>query len=110
MQDADGPDSDRRQRALVAVAAGLASHAPAAAADIIDHQRELLMASTSPRGPGGRIADLAELLAALQDTDAACAERLRDAVDRTWEQLKETRTPLDAEDFLVLLLLNLDLS
>ncbi|MFF7258061.1 hypothetical protein [Streptomyces microflavus] len=60
-----------------------------------------------PRGgPGGRIADLAELLTAPQDTDAACAERLRDAAERTWEQLKDTRTPLDAEDTLVLLLLN----
>ncbi|MET8977389.1 hypothetical protein ABZX85_17385 [Streptomyces sp. NPDC004539] len=106
VQDTDGPGSDRKRRALVAVAAGLCSHDPATAAHIIDHQRELLLASTSPQGPGGRIADLAELLAALQGTDAACAERLRDAVGRAWEQLKETRTPLDAEDFLVLLLLS----
>ncbi|MFK0154299.1 hypothetical protein ACIQVK_19765 [Streptomyces sp. NPDC090493] len=105
-QDVDGRDGDRRRRALVAVAAGLRSHDPAAAARIIDHQLELLLASTSPRGLGGRIADLAELLAAVPATDTECSDRLHQAVDRVWEQLRDTRMPLDAEDFLVLLLLS----
>ncbi|MDX3025949.1 hypothetical protein [Streptomyces acidiscabies] len=108
-QDSHSTGSDRRRRALVAVAAGLRSHDPAAAAAIIDHQRELLLASTSgtsPRRLGGRIADLAELLTALPATDTACADRLHQAVGRVREQLQETRTRLDAEDFLVLLLLS----
>ena len=105
-RDASDPKSDRRRRALIAVAAGLRSHDPAAAAGVIDHQRRLLVADTSRRGPGGRIADLAELLAALQDADAACAGRVSDAIDLVWEQLRATQTAPEAEDFLVRLLLS----
>jgi hypothetical protein len=100
-------DSDRRHRALVAVAAGLRTHAPATAADLIDRQRErLLAADASPRGLGGRIAELAELLAAIGNADPECADRLHEAVEHVCSTLRASETLLDTEDFLVLFLLN----
>ncbi|MFE9642828.1 hypothetical protein ACFYO0_01430 [Streptomyces sp. NPDC006365] len=64
-------DHDRRQRALVAVAAGLRSYGPATAADLIDRQRERLLAPDAHRGWSGRMAELGELFATIADADAA---------------------------------------
>ncbi|MGW3664406.1 hypothetical protein [Streptomyces sp. NPDC005141] len=106
-EETDDTDSDRRRHALVAVAAGLRSYDPATATGIIDRQLErLLAADASPRGPRGRIAELAELLAALSDADPQCTARLRQGVGQVWATLKASKTRLGAEDFLVLLLLN----
>lgn len=103
----DDEDGDRRRRALVAVAAGLRAHDPAGAAGIIERQLEHMMtADAPPRMPRGRIADLAELLAAVGDADSKCADRVRDAVGKVREEFKASKMRLRAEDFLVLLLLH----
>ncbi|MET7295351.1 hypothetical protein ABZS79_24970 [Streptomyces griseoloalbus] len=103
-----GPaDHDRRQRALVAVAAGLRSYDLATVVDLIDRQRErLLTADSSPRGWSGRMAELGELFAAIADADAGCADRLHQAVERVAQKLKESETWLDTEDLLTVLLLH----
>ncbi|MFF3851277.1 hypothetical protein [Streptomyces sp. NPDC002328] len=102
-----GPaDHDRRHRALVAIAAGLRSYDPATAVDLIDRQRERLLTADPHRGWSGRIADLSELLAAIADADAECADRLHQAVEHVAQQLKESDTWLDPEDLLTVLLLH----
>jgi hypothetical protein len=103
-----GPaDHDRRQRALVSVAAGLRSYDPATAVNLIDHHRErLLTADSSPRGWNGRMADLGELFAAIADADAECTDRLYQAAEHVAQKLKETETWLDTEDLLTMLLLH----
>ncbi|MFE5689217.1 hypothetical protein [Streptomyces sp. NPDC056512] len=99
-------NSDRRRRALVAVAAGLRAHDPAEAASIIDRQLEhLRTADASPIKLRERIADLAELLAAIGDADWQCAERVRETVEQAGETLKASKRRWRAEDLLVLLLL-----
>ncbi|MGI5144242.1 hypothetical protein [Streptomyces sp. CA-106110] len=106
-EETDNTGSDRKRRALVAVAAGLRSHDPATAAGIIDRQLErLLAADASLWQRGGHIAELAELLAALGDADPQSGDRLREAVDQIWATLQASKTHPGAESFLVLLLLN----
>ncbi|WP_461025861.1 hypothetical protein [Streptomyces sparsus] len=102
-----GPtDHDRRHRTLVAIAAGLRSYDPATAVDLIDRQRERLLTADSSRGWSGRIADLSELLAAIADADAGCADRLHKAAEHVAQQLKESETWLDTGDLLTMLLLH----
>ncbi|MGA5506981.1 hypothetical protein [Streptomyces umbrinus] len=101
-----GPaDYDARHRTLVAIAAGLRSYDPATAVDLIDRQRERLLTADPHRGWSGRIADLSELLAAIDDADAGCADRLHQAAEHVAQQLKESDTWLDTEDLLTVLLL-----
>ncbi|WP_371626599.1 hypothetical protein OG245_30700 [Streptomyces sp. NBC_01116] len=105
-KETDDENSDRRRRALVAVAAGLRAHDPAEAASIIDRQLEhLRTADTSPLQLREHIADLAELLAAIGDADQQCAERVREAVEQAWKTLKASERQWRVEDLLVLLLL-----
>jgi hypothetical protein len=102
-----GPlDHDRRHRTLVAIAAGLRSYDPATAVDLIDRQRERLLTADSSRGWSGRIADLSELFAAIDDADAECADRLHQAAGHVAQQLRGSGTWLDTEDFLTVLLLH----
>lgn len=102
-----GPaDHDRRHRTLVAIAAGLRSYDPATAVDLIDRQRERLLTADPHRGWSGRIADLSELLAAIDDADAGCADRLNLAVEHVAQQFRESDTRLDTEDLLTVLLLH----
>ncbi|MGW2287010.1 hypothetical protein [Streptomyces phaeochromogenes] len=101
------PDHGRRQRTLVAVAAGLRSYDPCTAADLIDRQRERLLTSdASPRGWSGRMAELGELFAAIADADTQCTDRLQQAAEHLALNIKESNTWLDTEDFLTVLLLN----
>ncbi|MGA5442232.1 hypothetical protein ACPCKW_22310 [Streptomyces griseoincarnatus] len=100
------PDHERRQRALVAVAAGLRTHDPATAADLIDRQRERLLAPDAHRGWSGRMADLGELFTAIADADAPCTERLHQAGEHMVLKIQETEAWLDTEDLLTLLLLS----
>ncbi|MER5689977.1 hypothetical protein [Streptomyces sp. NPDC002205] len=87
-EETDDTDSDRRRRALVAVAAGLRLHDPATATSIIDQQfQRLLAADASPRGLRGHNTELAELLAALGNGDPQCTDRLREAVGQVWATL-----------------------
>ncbi|MCX4564233.1 hypothetical protein [Streptomyces sp. 2-1] len=102
-----GPaESNRRQRALVAVAAGVRSYDPGTAAALIDCQRERLLAPDAHRGWNGRMAELGELFAALSGADAECAGRLHQASEHVAQKLKETDTWLDTEDLLTVLLLH----
>ncbi|MEU5193600.1 hypothetical protein AB0G86_05980 [Streptomyces scabiei] len=102
-----GPaDHDRRHRTLVAIAAGLRSSDPATAVDLIDRQRERLLTADPHRGWSGRISDLSELLAAIADADAGCADRLHQAAEHVAQQLKDSDTWLDTEDLLTVLLLH----
>ncbi|MFM9540155.1 hypothetical protein ACKI1P_21215 [Streptomyces turgidiscabies] len=100
------PDHDRRHRTLVAIAAGLRSYDPATAVDLIDRQRERLLIADPHCGWSGRIAELSELLGAIADADAGCADRLHQAAEHVAQQLKESETRLDTEDFLTVLLLH----
>ncbi|MEU9167656.1 hypothetical protein AB0D34_07635 [Streptomyces sp. NPDC048420] len=102
-----GPEEhDSRHRTLVAIAAALRSYDPATAVDLIDRQRERLLTADPHRGWSGRIADLSELLTALADADAGCADRLHQAAEHVAQQLKESDTWLDTEDLLTVLLLH----
>lgn len=101
------PDHNRRQRTFVAVAAALRSYDLPTAVDLIDRRRERLMTmDASPLGWSGRMADLAELFAALADTDAECAERLHQAAEHVAFMLKETKAWRNTEDLLTMLLLH----
>jgi hypothetical protein len=103
-----GPaDSDIRQRALVAVAAGLRSYDPATAADLIDRQRERLMAPDEHRDWSGRMAELGELLAAIADADASCTDRLHQAGEHLVLKIQESDAWLDTENLLTMLLLSI---
>ncbi|MFB8023877.1 hypothetical protein ACFC36_35475 [Streptomyces rubiginosohelvolus] len=107
LADETGPeDHDRRHRTLVAIAAALRSYDPATAVDLIDRQRERLLTPDPHRGWSGRIADLSELLTAIADADAGCADRLHQAAEHVAQQLKESDTWLDTEDLLTVLLLH----
>lgn len=99
------PNSDRRQRALVAVAAGLRSYDPATAADLLDRQRERLLAPDPHRGWSGRMAELGELFAAIADADTACTDRLHQAGEHMMLKIQESDAWLDTEDLLTVLLL-----
>lgn len=106
VEETGSTDSDTRRRTLVAVASGLRSHNPVTAVDFIDRERErLLVADASRRDLQGRIAKISELLVALNNVDAKCADRLRQAVKQVWSTLRASKTPLDSEDFLALFLL-----
>ncbi|MFC9431423.1 trypsin-like peptidase domain-containing protein [Streptomyces sp. NPDC056987] len=100
----DGTRNSRSGRVLVAVAAGLRVHDPAAAAELIDQERErLLAAEVEPGGRRGRIAGLAELLVAIGGADRACRERLRREVGRMWAERRSGQ--LSVEDILVVVVL-----
>ncbi|MFD3627325.1 hypothetical protein [Streptomyces sp. NPDC058698] len=107
LADETGPsDHDRRHRTLVAIAACLRSYDPATAVDLIDRQRERLLTPDPHRGWSGRIAELSELLTAIGDADAGCADRLHQAAQHVAQRLKESDTWLDTEDLLTVLLLH----
>ncbi|MFD4687235.1 hypothetical protein, partial [Streptomyces sp. NPDC058461] len=96
-----------QQRTLVAVAAGLRCHDPAGAVGLIDRQRERILAVCASHGWDGRLAELAELFAAIGDADTACVNRLHQAAQHAAEQLMQSSTPWrEREDLLTVALLH----
>ncbi|MFF9733571.1 hypothetical protein ACF1GX_29590 [Streptomyces albidoflavus] len=100
----DGTRSSGSGRVLLAVAAGLRAHDPDTAAELIDQERERLVArEVGPRGLRGRIAGLAKLLVAIGGADGKCRERLRREVKRIWAEQRSQQPSV--EDVLVVVVL-----
>ncbi|WP_369174980.1 hypothetical protein AB5J49_46995 [Streptomyces sp. R28] len=60
--------------------------------DLIDRQRERLLAPDPHRGGSGRIAELGELFAAITDADTACTDRLHQAGEHMVLKIEESST------------------
>ncbi|MEU3921463.1 hypothetical protein [Streptomyces sp. NPDC029004] len=86
------------RRTLVAVAAGLRAHAPATAAEIVGRERDHIL-KTGP-DPRSRVLRLAELLAAIGDTQPASKELL-ETIMRVWSEDQGSGKRAGMEDLLV---------
>ncbi|NNJ02690.1 hypothetical protein HHX38_00800 [Streptomyces sp. PKU-MA01144] len=96
-------EGGRSRRTLVAVAAGLSSHDPAAAAELIDQEREKLLAADA--GQRERIVRLAELIAAIGDAHPACKDQLDQTIARVWSEERASGKRPEVEDILVAVVL-----
>ncbi|MGW1563957.1 hypothetical protein ACWCQ1_46990 [Streptomyces sp. NPDC002144] len=93
------PDSLRRQRTLIAIAAALRRHDPEQATHLIDQQCQRIVATTS--GHGSRIVELAELAVAIGDTHPPSRERIDEAIERIWSQQRAAQQQATLEEILV---------
>ncbi|MBW5482615.1 hypothetical protein [Streptomyces bambusae] len=96
------------RQARIAVAEGTAVHAPAAAARLVEAERERLVAGRSrPRGLAGLLAGLASLLPAAAGSQQTCQDRLSHAVQDALDYATEPPQAWQAETVLVHALLRI---